>query len=71
MNQNYNIKINSQQPSSKDIARHQDFDALLATYDAATEVQPRGRIRQMIYYGSAAAAAVALLFYVVFQALFM
>ena len=28
----YNIKINPPQPSSDDIAKHQDFDALLAQF---------------------------------------
>ena len=64
MNQNYKIKLNSSQPSSKDIARHQNFDALLDNYQAAAQPKPRPRLRRLVYIGSAAAAAALLLLFV-------
>ena len=59
MNQNYNIKLNSKQPSSDEIAKHMDFDGLLAQFEDAAPVNTRpARVRRLVYYSTAAAAAV-------------
>ena len=60
MDQNYKININPKQPSSEDIARHQDFDALLEQFKA-TPAPPKagGQIRRLIYIGAAVAAVAA------------
>lgn len=70
MKQNYNIKLNPKKLSSEDIARHQDFDALLKQFEAEKTTQPTqktAKIRKMrpLYYyiGAAAAAMIGLLIY--------
>lgn len=60
----YNIKINPPQPSSEDIAKHQDFDALLAQFKEApqpeeSESERKPRVIWLRY--AAAVAAVFLL----------
>ena len=63
MSKNYQIKLNQKQPSSEDIARRMDFDALLEQFEASQEEQKKpvrlrpARIRQLYYVGSAIAAA--------------
>ncbi|MFK8005334.1 MAG: hypothetical protein AB8H03_03145 [Saprospiraceae bacterium] len=60
----YNIKINPPQPSSEDIAKHQDFDALLAQFKETPlpeEVEPERKPRVIWLRYAAAAAAVFLL----------
>lgn len=69
MGNNYNFKINPQQPSSEDIHQQMDFDALLSKYQAGTEEAPAGktaprrplRVRYLTYISSAAAAIALLL----------
>ncbi len=67
----YNIKINPPQPSSDDIAKHQDFDALLAQFketplpeEVKTERKPR-----VIWLRYAAAAAAVFLLAVIVRGL--
>ncbi|MFT5913321.1 MAG: hypothetical protein ACI9XO_004868, partial [Paraglaciecola sp.] len=59
MKQNY-IKLNPKKLSSEDIARHQDFDALLKQFETEKTVQPTKihKMRALYYYLGAAAAAV-------------
>ena len=60
----YNIKINPPQPSSVDIAKHQDFDALLAQFKEAPqpeELKPERKPRVIWLRYAAAAAAVIIL----------
>jgi len=60
----YNIKINPPQPSSDDIAKHQDFDALLAQFKETPlpeEVEAERKPRVIWLRYAAAAAAVFLL----------
>lgn len=60
----YNIKINPPQPSSEDIAKHQDFDALLAQFKETPlpeEVESERKPRVVWLRYAAAAAAVLLL----------
>lgn len=61
MSNHYNILRNQKQPSSEDIARHKDFDALLATYKAnQPEKKHRGAVvRRLTYVAVAVAAAAA------------
>lgn len=64
----YNIKINSPQPSSDDIAKHQDFDALLKKFQEAppsVTSEPNRKPRLVWLRYAAAAAAVLLLAIVV------
>ncbi len=62
MAKNYNIKLNPKRLSSEEIARHQDFDALLEQFEAAPSVPVRQlRVRRLVYISSAIAAAIALL----------
>lgn len=70
MKNNYIIKLNPKKLSSEDIARHQDFDALLKQFETEKTTQPAPetakirRIRPMYYYiGAAAAAMIGLLVY--------
>lgn len=70
MKQNYNIKLNPKKLSSEDIARHQDFDALLKQFETEKTTQPTQRtakvrkMRPLYYYiGAAAAAMIGLLIY--------
>jgi len=73
MSNNYDIKRNLQQPSSADIAKYQNFDALLEKYKAAAPeggtvipMQPReGRgaiVRRMTYLAAAAAVLAGIFF---------
>ncbi|MDX1943397.1 MAG: hypothetical protein SFU99_22720 [Saprospiraceae bacterium] len=62
MSNNYNILRNHKQPSSEDIAKHKDFDALLAKYQ--TTAQPNQKrqgaiVRRLAYVATAIAAAAA------------
>ena len=60
----YNFKINSPQPSSDDVAKHKDFDALLKQFQEAplpVEKEPERKPRLVWLRYAAAAAAVALL----------
>ena len=57
MKKNYNIKLNQEQPSSEDISRHMDFDALLANYQEQQQKPGPLRIRWVMYAASAAVAA--------------
>ncbi len=60
MSNNYNILRNQKQPSSEDIARHKDFDALLATYKATQpEKKNRGAMMRRLTYVAVAVAAAA------------
>ncbi len=63
----YNFKINSPQPSSDDIAKHKDFDALLQQFREtplpAEEKEPERKPRMVWLRYAAAAAAVALLIF--------
>lgn len=67
MGNNYNIQFNPSEPSSEDIARHMDFDALLARHQQQNTAadRPAARMRPLrsryLSYVSAAAAAIALL----------
>ena len=66
MGDNYNFKINPKLPSSEDIAKHQDFAALLQQFEESQSTPLLRRksaiVRRMRYVGAwAAAAAVALL----------
>ena len=58
MGKNYNIKINSKQPNSKDIAKHMDFDALLAKY-LFSNALGLGRLSTLMAIRSSAIAAAA------------
>ncbi len=66
MSNKYHILRNQKQPSSEDIARHKDFDALLAKYQAAPVAKrPQGAIVRRLTYAAvvlAAAASVLLVF---------
>lgn len=60
----YNIKINPPQPSSEDIAKHQDFDALLAQFKETPqpeESKPERKSRVIWLRYAATAAAVIIL----------
>ena len=60
----YNFKINSPQPSSDDIAKHKNFDALLQQFQESplpAEKEPERKPRLVWLRYAAAAAAVALL----------
>ncbi|HMN90657.1 MAG TPA: hypothetical protein PKE68_11600 [Saprospiraceae bacterium] len=61
MSKNYNIRINPKEPSSKDIARYKNFDALLEQYRQAPAKQQGAAIRRLYYVASAAAAAILIL----------
>lgn len=57
MKQNYNIKRNPAPLSDAQIAKHQDFDALMAAYQAAEPPKRTARVRRMWVAASAVAAA--------------
>lgn len=71
MSQNYNFRLNPKLPSSEDIAKHQDFAALLKQFEESQPAAPPVRrktavVRRMWYAGGlAAAAAIALLLVVI------
>jgi len=69
MKNNYNIKLNPKKLSSEQIARHQDFDALLTQFEKEKAIPSQKRtakIRPMYFYmGAAAAAMLGLLVYFV------
>ncbi len=60
MKKKLDIQMNPARPSSGEIARRKDFDALLEAY--ATTPKQRPIIRKMYYYAAAAAAAIAVIF---------
>ena len=68
MKDNYNIKINNNEPSSEQIAKHQNFDALLKAHAAATPT-PKvvGGMGKVVKMGIGAlitgAAALVMLFF--------
>ncbi|HMO39620.1 MAG TPA: hypothetical protein PKC76_02895 [Saprospiraceae bacterium] len=66
MSNKYHILRNQKQPSSEDIARHKDFDALLAKYQTTPSAKrPQGAIVRQLTYAAvvlAAAASVLLVF---------
>lgn len=59
MSNNYNIRINQKQPSSEQIARHKDFDALLEKYQATAPKRRTATIRRLTYVAAAVIAAAA------------
>ena len=66
MKNNYNIKLNPKQLTSEQIAKHQDFDALLRQFEKGGIVEPpakSAKIRPLYYYIGAAAAMLGLLVY--------
>lgn len=64
MSNNYNINLNPKEPSSKEIAKHKNFDALLARY--RTGAKPMSALRVIYSWGAAAAAIAALIFFIGF-----
>lgn len=63
MENNYNFNINSKEPSSSDIRRHMDFDALMNQVEDSPKpvlMNPL-RFRRMIYVSGVAAAAILVL----------
>jgi len=67
----YNIKINPPQPSSEDIAKHQNFDALLTQFNETPlpEESKSERKPRVIWLRYAAAAAAVLLLAVMVRGL--
>lgn len=67
----YNIKFNPPQPSSDDIAKHQDFDALLAQFQEAPQIEEEKPERQprVIWLRYAAAAAAVMILAVIARGL--
>ncbi len=67
----YNIKINPPQPSSEDIAKHQDFDALLAQFKETpqSEESKSERKPRVIWLRYAAAAAAVIILAVMVRGL--
>jgi hypothetical protein len=61
MEKKYDFHINPAPLSSEDIAQHRDFDALMNAYEAAPAPEQRPVRSLRIYWGVAAAAALALL----------
>ncbi|MFK7936184.1 MAG: hypothetical protein AB8G22_21900, partial [Saprospiraceae bacterium] len=60
MMENYNFKKNQQQPASEDIAKHQDFDALLQQFEttappATAKVVQMKTSRRLYIWASAVA----------------
>jgi hypothetical protein len=70
MRKNYNFKINQKPLSGEEITRHMDFDALLQKVEqpVVAPAETGAKIRRMIYWSGAAAAAIAMLF--VFRGVF-
>lgn len=70
MRNNYHFKINQKPLTGEDISRHMDFDALLEKLEQTPVVSPKTglKVLRLIYWSSAAAAAIALLF--VFKGIF-
>lgn len=70
MSNNYDIRRNFQEPSSQDIAKYKNFDALLEKYKASApetpvrQLEPRGAVIRRLTYIAAAAAALAGIFFV-------
>lgn len=69
MSNNYDIRRNIQEPSSQDIAKYKNFDALLEQYKASApetpvrQLEPRSAtIRRLTYIAAAAAALVGIFF---------
>jgi len=67
MRQNYNIRINPQRPSSEEIAKHQNFEALLQKLESKSAARPTTGSSKYLKYvigGSMAlAASIALFIY--------
>jgi hypothetical protein len=61
MSKNYNFKVNPKLPSGEDISKHLDFEALMERFRASKRTQRNAKIRQIVFRGISAAAAVALL----------
>lgn len=70
MQQNYDIRFQRPEPTSKEVAKHQDFDALLKQFQteapSTEQTQPDTKViafrrRPYLYYATGAAAAIALL----------
>lgn len=59
MSNNYDIRINQKQPSSEEIARHKDFDALLEQYKASAPQRRTVTVRRLAYVAAAAIAVAA------------
>lgn len=59
MSNNYDIRLNQKQPSSEEIARHKDFDALLEQYKASAPQRRTATIRRLAYVAAAAVAVAA------------
>ena len=58
MNNNYHINLNPKEPSSEQIAKHMDFDALLEKVEKTKQEQAKPKVRRLVLYiGSAVAAA--------------
>ncbi len=58
MKNHYDIRINSKQPSSSDISKYKNFDALLETYQATVKPQRQSQPR-LVYIATAIAVAAA------------
>lgn len=63
MRKNYNFKINQKPLTGDQIDRHKDFDALLKQMEQGSQVSktPALKVRRLVYWTSAVAAAIALL----------
>ncbi|MEK7256828.1 MAG: hypothetical protein AAB316_18890, partial [Bacteroidota bacterium] len=62
MEKNYDIRLNPKRPTSQQIARYKDFDALLRKHTAQTQAKPKPQtaiLRRLVYTGIAMAAAIA------------
>ena len=59
MSNNYDIRFNQKQPSSEEIARHKDFDALLEQYKASAPQRRNARVIRLAYVAAAAVAVAA------------
>ena len=63
----YNFKINSPQPSSDDIAKHKDFDALLKQFQETPLPEKESERKPRLVWLRYAAAAAAVAFLVIFS----
>ncbi len=66
MGNNYEIRRNPKKPDSNTIRQRQDFDALLAKFNAQPPLKRRVILRRMPFYAISAAAALALVLTFVF-----
>ena len=64
MKKRYNIIFNAEKPTSEEIAKHQDFDALMRQFEAdePAAIVPRGRVVNMRRWGLVAASMAAVVF---------